>query len=142
MRHAIKLAQRAFEQGEVPIGAVLIAQNKILGEGWNQPISSHDPTAHAEIMALRHAGNTIKNYRIIGATLYTTLEPCAMCAGALIHARIDRLVYGARDPKSGAVESVFSLLNHSALNHRVVTQGGIHSQACAELLQNFFKFRR
>jgi tRNA(adenine34) deaminase len=142
MRHALALAQRAEERGEVPVGAVLIRDDRIIGEGWNCPISARDPTAHAEIQAIRAAGQHVDNYRLGGATLYVTLEPCVMCAGAIIHARIQRVVFGASDPKGGAAGSVFNILPGNQLNHRVECQGGILAEACGTLLSIFFRARR
>ncbi len=142
MRRALDLARHAQEAGEVPVGALIVLGNEIIGEGWNQPIVSHDPTAHAEIVALRAAAAQIKNYRLPGATLYVTLEPCAMCTGAMVHARITRLVYGASDPKAGAAGSVFNLLETSELNHRAQIMGGILANECGQLLKEFFHARR
>jgi tRNA(adenine34) deaminase len=142
MRHALALAQRAEERGEVPVGAVLIRDDRIIGEGWNCPISAQDPTAHAEIQAIRAASQHVGNYRLGGATLYVTLEPCVMCAGAIIHARIQRVVFGASDPKGGAAGSVFNILPGNQLNHRVECQGGILAEACGTLLSIFFRARR
>lgn len=142
MRRALELAQRAEELGEVPVGAVVVADGEVIGEGWNQPISAHDPTAHAEIVALRAAAQRVRNYRLTGATLYVTLEPCAMCAGAIVQARIARVVFGAPDPKAGAGGSVFNLLAHERLNHRAEVAGGVLEAACAGLLQAFFQSRR
>lgn len=143
LAHALRLAERAQAQDEVPVGAVLVCNNEIVGEGWNQPISNCDPTAHAEIMALRQAALRMKNYRLNGTTLYVTLEPCAMCAGAMIQARIERLVYAAADPRAGAAHSVFNILQHPQLNHRVQCQGGgLLSKESGELLRNFFVKRR
>lgn len=142
MRRAIKLAERAQAEGEVPVGAVLVFDNEILGEGWNRPIAAQDPTAHAEINALRAAAMHLGNYRLSGSTLYVTLEPCVMCAGAIIHARVARVVYGASDPKSGAAGSAFSILGTDRLNHQVVVTGGVLQQECSSFLQNFFQSRR
>ena len=142
MRHAILLAQRAETQGEVPVGAVLVKGGQCLAEGWNIPIQSHDPTAHAEMMAMRHAGLALKNYRLTDATLYVTLEPCVMCMGAISHARVKRLVFGAFDPKRGAVCNALSLTDASFLNHRVDWQGGVLEQTCSELLRDFFRAKR
>lgn len=143
MQRAIELAQHAADNGEVPVGAVLIRDDAILGEGWNQPIQHHDPTAHAEIMALRDAAQRIGNYRLIDTTLYVTLEPCVMCAGALIHARVGRVVFGASDPRAGAAGSQFELLPSGApFNHRVECQGGLMSEECGKLLKDFFAARR
>lgn len=119
MRHALTLAKRAWDEREVPVGAVLVHNNRVIGEGWNRPIGRHDPTAHAEIMALRQGGLVMQNYRLIDATLYVTLEPCVMCAGAMIHSRIGRVVFGARDAKTGAAGSLMDVLHHPGMNHRV-----------------------
>jgi tRNA(adenine34) deaminase len=142
LRHAIRLAQRAEQQGEVPVGAVLVHNNRCIAEGWNQPIQNNDPTAHAEIIALRKAGQTLNNYRLIDTTLYVTLEPCVMCMGAIAHARVKRLVFGAYDPKRGAVCHALQLSDAAFLNHRVEWTGGILEADCAELLSDFFKARR
>ncbi|MFQ5644262.1 MAG: tRNA adenosine(34) deaminase TadA [Thiogranum sp.] len=142
MEYALDLAGRAAEQGEVPVGAVIVRDGELLGEGWNRPISSNDPTAHAEIVALRAAARALGNYRLSGAALYVTLEPCLMCAGAMIHARIERLVFGASDPKRGAVNSTGHVFANQGLNHRVQTEGGIMSEQCARRLQAFFRERR
>jgi tRNA(adenine34) deaminase len=142
MRHAIRLAQRAEQQGEVPVGAVIIKDDRCIAEGWNIPITSHDPTAHAEIVALRSAGIQVENYRLTDATLYVTLEPCVMCIGAMSHARIKRLVFGAYDPKRGAVCNALSLTDASFLNHRISWDGGVLETECSEMLRDFFKARR
>lgn len=142
MGRALELAQQAAEHDEVPVGAVLVRDESVLGEGWNQPIGLHDPTAHAEIIALRAAGMRAQNYRLPGTTLYVTLEPCAMCVGAMIHARIERLVFGAFDPKTGAAGSVFDLLQAAEHNHRVAVTPGVLAQSCGALLTNFFRIRR
>jgi tRNA(adenine34) deaminase len=142
MHRALDLARRAGEMGEVPVGALVVLDGEVIGEGWNQPIVTHDPSAHAEMVALRVAANRLKNYRLTGATLYVTLEPCAMCAGAIVHARIARVVYGAADPKAGAAGSVFSLLDSDRLNHRAETVGGVLAGECGELLKRFFQARR
>ena len=143
MRYALELARQAEAQGEVPVGAVIVRGGNLVGEGWNRPIRAHDPTAHAEIVALRDAGRRLGNYRITKSTLYVTLEPCVMCAGAIVHARIARVVFGARDPKGGAVGSVFRLLpTDHRFNHRVICDQGPLVQPCAELLSNFFRDRR
>lgn len=142
MREALVLARRAAAAGEVPVGAVLVQDGRKIGEGWNRPILDCDPTAHAEIMALRAGGQALANYRLPGATLYVTLEPCAMCAGAIIHARVSRLVFGARDPKAGAVDSVYDLIARPQLNHVVEWQGGVLAEDCAQLLRDFFRARR
>jgi tRNA(adenine34) deaminase len=142
MRHAIRLAQRAEQQGEVPVGAVIVKDDRCIAEGWNIPITSHDPTAHAEIVALRSAGIQVANYRLTDATLYVTLEPCVMCIGAMSHARIKRLVFGAYDPKRGAVCNALSLTDASFLNHRISWDGGVLETECSEMLRFFFKARR
>jgi len=142
LAHALKLAQRAEQNGEVPVGAVLVENDEIVAEGWNQPISSNDPTAHAEIVALRNGAKYFNNYRLINTTLYVTLEPCAMCVGAIIQARIRRLVFGAYDARAGAVKSVFQLLNEERLNHRVEWSGGLMPEECAAILKAFFQKRR
>jgi len=143
MQHAIALADRAADEGEVPVGAVVVREGEIIGEGWNRPIGEHDPSAHAEILALRNAGQRMSNYRLPEAVLYVTLEPCVMCAGAIIHARIKRVVFGAHDPKSGASGSVFNLLpSDNRFNHRTECEGGVLEQVCAEQLRAFFKLRR
>jgi tRNA(adenine34) deaminase len=142
MRRALELAQCAAAEGEVPIGAVVVLDGDIVGEGWNRPITLADPSGHAEILALRAAGRATGNYRLPGAVLYVTLEPCAMCAGAMVHARIARLVYGAADPKSGAAGSVFDIVRAPALNHRVEVAGGVLAEACGATLRDFFLARR
>ncbi len=142
MAYAIVLAEKAAALGEVPVGALLVLDNKVIGEAWNQPIGTSDPTAHAEILALRQGAAYLNNYRLLNTTLYATLEPCAMCAGAMVHARIQRLVFGAPDPKTGAAGSVFNLLQDERLNHRVICEGNVLAEACGELLRNFFKERR
>ncbi len=142
MRRALALAQEAERQGEVPVGAVVVFEGEIVGEGFNAPISEHDPTAHAEIRALRAAARRLGNYRLPGTTLYVTLEPCVMCAGAMIHARIQRLVYGARDPRTGAAGSVFHIADSEQHNHRLAITGGVLAEESAELLQSFFRARR
>lgn len=142
MQHALTLAQRAETEGEVPVGAVVVANGEVVGEGWNAPIAQHDPTAHAEIQAIRAAAQTSNNYRIPGTTLYVTLEPCPMCAGAIVQARIDRVVFGAHDPRAGAVESQFQLLQHPALNHHCEVHAGVLAEACGGLLKQFFRKRR
>jgi len=142
MSHALKLAEKAAAEGEVPVGAVLVKDEKILAEGWNRPIAGHDPSGHAEILALRSAAQVMENYRLLETTLYVTLEPCVMCAGAMIHARIKRLVFGAYDAKTGAAGSVTDIFNLTQLNHRVDVQGGVLAQPCGDLLSTFFKARR
>jgi len=142
MEEALRAAQRALAAGEVPVGAVVVSQGRVVGRGWNRNIADFDPTAHAEIVALREAGATIGNHRLADCDLFVTVEPCAMCAGAMVHARIKRLIYGADDPKAGAVQSVMQVLNHPQLNHRVEVQGGVLAGRCAEVLQEFFRSRR
>ena len=142
MRYAMDLARHAERAGEVPVGAVVVKDDRIIGEGWNQPIGNHDASAHAEIMALRAAGGNVLNYRLTDVSLYVTLEPCVMCTGALIHARIDRLVYGASDPKAGAVKSCFKLMNDKRFNHKIDVTGGILADECGNLLKYFFESRR
>ena len=142
MRYAFRLAQRAEQQGEVPVGAIVVKDEQCIAEGWNSSIATHDPTAHAEMMALRKAGLALENYRLSGATLYVTLEPCVMCMGAISHARVDRLVFGAFDPKRGAVCHALSLSDASFLNHRINWVGGILEIDCSELLRDFFRARR
>jgi tRNA(adenine34) deaminase len=142
MRRALQLAQRAEDAGEVPVGALVVRGGQVLGEGWNHPITAHDPTAHAEIMALRAASAAVADYRLGGATLYVTLEPCPMCAAAVVHARIARLVYGAWDPRQGAAGSAFNLVASVAMNHRVDSLGGVLSEECGALLRRFFTGRR
>lgn len=142
LRQALHLAQIAADQGEVPIGALVVRDDEIIGKGYNQPIQSCDPTAHAEIIALRDAALNVGNYRLPGATLYCTLEPCAMCAGAMLHARIERLVFAASDPKGGAVVSVVKLLDETRFNHHITYQCGTLSEESVQLLQQFFKARR
>jgi tRNA(adenine34) deaminase len=142
MRHAFRLAQRAGEQGEVPVGAIVVKNDSCIAEGWNTSIATHDPTAHAEMVALRKAGVALANYRLVDATLYVTLEPCVMCMGAISHARIKRLVFGAFDPKRGAVCNALNLTDVSFLNHRISWDGGILETECSELLRDFFRARR
>jgi tRNA(adenine34) deaminase len=142
MEEALRAAQRALEAGEVPVGAVVVCGGKIVGRGCNRNIGASDPTAHAEIVALRDAGAIVGNHRLAECELFATIEPCAMCAGAMVHARIKRLIYGADDPKAGAVQSVMQVLNHPQLNHRVEVRSGVLAGRCAELLKTFFKGRR
>jgi tRNA(adenine34) deaminase len=142
MRAALDEARRAADAGEVPVGAVVVADGRIVGRGFNQPIGTGDPTAHAEIVALRDAARTVGNYRLTGARLYVTVEPCLMCAGALVHARVGTLVFGATEPKAGAIVSAFRAYDHPTLNHRVVVVGGVLEAECRDLLQRFFRDRR
>ena len=142
MREALALARQAQAAGEVPVGAVLVKDGAVVGSGWNHPIGTQDPTAHAEIAALRTAARALGNYRLMDTTIYVTLEPCSMCAGALVHARVKRLVYGAADPKAGAAGSVFDIVRTPALNHRLEVDGGVLADECAMLLKGFFAQRR
>ena len=142
MEEALRSAQRAFEAGEVPVGAVVVCEGKIVGRGGNRNLADCDPTAHAEIVALREAGAALGNHRLEGCELFATIEPCAMCAGALVHARLKGLVYGADDPKAGAIRSVMQVLNHPSLNHRMEVRSGVLAGRCAEVLQGFFRQRR
>jgi tRNA(adenine34) deaminase len=142
MRHALQLARSAAQAGEVPVGAVIVRDGQIIGQGYNQSICQHDPTAHAEVVALRQAGRTLTNYRLSDTTLYVTLEPCAMCAAALVHARVKRLVFGAYDAQAGAAGSILALVDHPALNHQLLFRGGVLAREATELLQDFFRQRR
>ena len=142
MEEALRAAQRALEAGEVPVGAIVVCDGKIVGRGGNRNLTDSDPTAHAEIIALREAGAALGNHRLEDCVLFATIEPCAMCAGALVHARLKRLVYGADDPKAGAIRSVMQVLNHPSLNHRVEVRSGVLAGRCAEVLQDFFRRRR
>jgi len=142
MQRALELAAHAEAEGEVPVGALVVQNGAVIGEGWNRPIVSHDPTAHAEIIAMRVAAASIGNYRLTGATLYVTLEPCPMCAGAMVHARVARVVYGATDPLAGSAGTVFNLLDAVALNHRAEVQGGVLAEECSRRLKAFFQARR
>jgi tRNA(adenine34) deaminase len=142
MRRALELAAHAAAAGEVPVGAVVVLDGRAIGEGWNQPIGANDPTAHAEIVALREAARTLDNYRLAGATLYVTVEPCTMCAGALVHARVGRLVYGTIEPRSGAIATSAQVLNNPSHNHRVEVTGGVLAEACGEMMRGFFGVRR
>ncbi|PHM46265.1 hypothetical protein Xmau_00673 [Xenorhabdus mauleonii] len=142
MRRAMDLAIQAQERGEIPVGAVLVADNKVIAEGFNHPITEHDPTAHAEIIALRRGGIQLQNYRLLNTTLYVTLEPCVMCAGAMVHSRIQRLVYGASDMKTGAAGSLVDILRHPGMNHKIQITGGVLAEECSAMLSTFFKQRR
>nr|WP_298728243.1 tRNA adenosine(34) deaminase TadA [uncultured Steroidobacter sp.] len=142
MARAIELAREAERAGEVPVGAVVVKDGAIVGEGWNRPISTSDPTAHAEIIAMRAAARHLSTYRLLDTTLYVTLEPCAMCAGAMVHARVKRLVYAATDPRAGASGSVFNITQHAALNHRLDCESGVRSEECSAMLRAFFVARR
>ncbi|GGW52744.1 tRNA adenosine(34) deaminase TadA [Alishewanella tabrizica] len=142
MRHALRLAAKAEAAGEVPVGAVLVKDQHIIAEGWNQMISLHDPSAHAEMLAVRAAGRVQQNYRLPDCTLYVTLEPCSMCAGMLVHSRVKRLVFGARDYKTGAAGSIMNLVNHPKLNHQLESEGGVLESECSAMLSAFFQRRR
>jgi tRNA(adenine34) deaminase len=142
MTHALSLAKKAEQQGEVPVGAVIVLDDQVIGEGWNQPISNNDPTAHAEIQALRAACRHVENYRLPDATLYISLEPCIMCAGAIVHARIKRVVFAAKEPKTGAAGSCFDIFNTPQLNHHVDCEHGVLADESSALLRNFFRSRR
>jgi tRNA(adenine34) deaminase len=142
MTRALELARVAEAAGEVPVGALIVRDGFVVAEGWNRPIRSNDPTAHAEIVALRAAGQALGTYRLTGTTLYVTLEPCAMCASAIVHARVQRLVFAAIDPRAGAAGSVFNIVQHPSLNHRVECTGGVLAEECGALLRGFFMARR
>jgi len=142
MEQALREAARAQALGEVPVGAIVVCEGRIIGRGCNRNLADNDPTAHAEIVALREAGRAVANHRLPECEMFVTIEPCAMCAGALVHARLKRLVYGADDPKAGAVHSVISVLNHPQLNHQMEVTGGVLAARCQELLQSFFRARR
>jgi tRNA(adenine34) deaminase len=142
MRDALDEARKAWDAGEVPVGAVVVVEGRVVGRGFNRPISAGDPSAHAEIVALRDAARAVGNYRLTGCRLYVTVEPCLMCAGALVHARVGTLVYGAPEPKAGAIVSAFRAYDHPALNHRVEVVAGVLESECRELVQRFFRERR
>jgi tRNA(adenine34) deaminase len=142
MQAALELGREARRRGEVPIGAVVVLDGVVIGEGFNQPIGTNDPTAHAEIVALRDAAKRVGNYRLTGANLYVTIEPCQMCVGAMIHARIERLIYGAREPKAGAIDSAMRAHEHPSLNHRLEATGGVLEDECRGLIQAFFTDQR
>jgi tRNA(adenine34) deaminase len=142
MEEALREAKRALALGEVPVGAVVVYEGRVVGRGCNRPLTSNDPTAHAEILALREAGQAIGNYRLLDCDLYVTVEPCAMCAGAITHARIRRLIYGAEDPKAGAVHSMLQVLNHPKFNHKVEVAAGVLAARCMDLMQTFFREKR
>ena len=142
MQQAIEQAKLAAAAGEVPVGAVLVHEGRVISTGFNQPIGHADPSAHAEMMALRSAAQTFSNYRLPGSTLYVTLEPCVMCAGAILHARVDRVVFGATDPKTGAAGSVLDVFSEKRINHQTQVEGGVMGQECGQLLRDFFKERR
>jgi tRNA(adenine34) deaminase len=142
MEQALEQAQLAALAGEVPVGAVIVRNGEVISKAFNQPITNHDPSAHAEMLALRYAALSAENYRLPGATLYVTLEPCIMCAGAMLHARVDRIVYGAADPKTGAAGGVLDVFSSKQINHQTVIEGGMMAQECGQLLRDFFKERR
>ena len=142
MHHALSLADKAAELGEVPVGAVVVLDGAIVGEGWNRPITDNDPSAHAEVLALRDAGKRVGNYRLVDADMYVTIEPCSMCAGAMVHARIARLFYGATEPKAGAAESRVNFFKEPWLNHHVEVTGGVMADQCSQKISDFFKLRR
>ena len=142
MRAALAQARQAQREGEVPVGAVVVLDGEVIGSGCNRPIAAHDPTAHAEIVAIRAAAERLGNYRLTGATMYVTIEPCQMCVGAMVHARIARLVYGTKEPKAGAIESAMRAHEHPSLNHRLVAEGGVLEDECRAIVQEFFKERR
>ena len=142
MQEALRCAQRALEAGEVPVGAVIVCNGEVVGRGWNRNLTDNDPTAHAEVVALREAGQNVGNYRLGDCELFATIEPCAMCAGATVYARVRRLVYGAEDPKAGAVHSILQVVNHPSLNHQMEVRGGVLAGRSAEILQEFFRNRR
>jgi tRNA(adenine34) deaminase len=142
MLEALRCAQRALDTGEVPVGAVVVCNGRVIGRGWNRNLTDNDPTAHAEIVALREAGRNLGNHRLGDCELFATIEPCAMCAGAAVHARLRRLVYGADDPKAGAVHSILLVVNHPSLNHQMEIRSGVLAGKSAEILQEFFRRRR
>jgi tRNA(adenine34) deaminase len=142
MRRALELAQTAGERGEVPVGAVVVLDGKIIGEGSNRPIGNCDPTAHAEVVALRSAAEQMQNYRLPGAVLYVTIEPCTMCLGTMMHARVERLVYGAAEPRAGALQSQLRLAEQDFFNHKIAVEGGVMAEECARLVREFFQGRR
>lgn len=142
MRRALELADQAASQGEIPVGAVLVKDEEVIAEGWNQSITNNDPSAHAEMIAIRNGGAKLGNYRLVGTTLYVTLEPCPMCAGLLVHSRIQRLVFGASDPKTGAAGSIMNLVQDDKLNHQVEVSSGVLEEQCSAKLSEFFKKRR
>ncbi len=142
MLEALRCAQRALDAGEVPVGAVVVGDGRVIGRGWNRNLTDNDPTAHAEIVALREAGQNLGNHRLGDCELFATIEPCAMCAGAAVHARLRRLVYGADDPKAGAVHSILQVANHPRLNHQMEIRGAVLAGKSAEILQEFFRRRR
>ena len=142
MTRALELAKYAAEQGEVPVGAVIVHEGMIIAEGYNQPISSCDPTAHAEVVAMRRACATLNNYRLTGCELYVTIEPCTMCVGAMVHARIKRVIFGALEPRAGALQSQFQLMKNSSYNHSIAWNGGVLAEQCAAMMADFFRQKR
>ncbi|WP_018693363.1 tRNA adenosine(34) deaminase TadA [Algicola sagamiensis] len=142
MKKALSLAQRAWDAGEIPVGAIVVHDGKIIGEGWNRPIGCHDPSAHAEMIAIRQASQQMMNYRLVDCDLYVTLEPCPMCAGLLVHSRIRRLIFGANDAKTGAAGSVMNIVRSENLNHQIEVTSGVFDTECGQLLSDFFKMRR
>lgn len=142
MRLALEQAQLAYQQGEVPVGAVVVKDNQVIASGYNQPITTHDPSAHAEVVAIRNAAKALNNYRLIGCTLYVTVEPCTMCTGLLIHSRIQRLVYGTTEPKAGAIHSALQLPQQNFYNHQLQVQGEILAENCSQIISGFFAMRR
>jgi len=142
MKKALELARKAQAEDEVPVGAIIVKDNQLIAEGYNQPIKSNDPSAHAEMIAMSNAGQVLNNYRLIDTTLYVTLEPCSMCAGAMIHARVKRLVFGAFDAKTGAAGSAIDLISHDAHNHKIEVTGGVMEEKCRIVLQGFFRGKR
>ena len=142
MRRALQLAEQAATVGEVPVGALVVANGEVIGEGYNQPISSCDPTGHAEIIAMRNAATALGNYRLSGCDLYVTIEPCTMCVGAMIHGRIGRIVFGAAEPRAGALESQLKLMDRSHFNHSIEWQGGVLAQECGAIISDFFRAKR
>lgn len=142
MQQALQLAEKAQSMNEVPVGAVLVKDEQIIGRGFNQPITNHDPSAHAEIIALREAGQTLKNYRLINTTMYVTLEPCAMCAMAMVHARVEQIVFATREPRTGAGGSLYQLLQHSGHNHKIEIVEGVMQEESSNMLKKFFKEKR
>ncbi|PAJ74155.1 tRNA adenosine(34) deaminase TadA [Pseudoalteromonas sp. NBT06-2] len=142
MHEALKLANKAESEGEIPVGAIIVKDNKVIATGWNRSINTHDPSAHAEMLAIREAGKVLENYRMLGCTLYVTLEPCFMCAGLLVHSRIERLVFGADDLKTGSAGSLMNLVKHPDLNHQLDVTSGVLAERCGNKLSHFFKRRR
>lgn len=142
MRRAMALAEQAASEGEVPVGALVVRDGQVIGEGYNQPISSCDPTGHAEIVAMRKACETLQNYRLSGCHLYVTIEPCTMCVGAMIHARIDKIIFGAAEPRAGALQSQLRLMDRDHYNHSIEWQGGVLAEECGEIISSFFRRKR